>query len=84
MTKDIQAKIDFLLAAEEEEIGNEQLQLRKELLMRLQIVVDTFLDENGDDIQELRAIQRKEKFFKMFVPDFLVDYVKGFGGNLVL
>ena len=50
IVQDIQTKIIFLLAAEVEEVGNEQLQLRKDLLMRLQIVVDTFLVKNRDGI----------------------------------
>ena len=75
--------MDFLLATEEEEVGNKQMQIREELLMRLRTTVDKFLDENRDGIQELRAIQRKERFFKMLVPGFLLEYVKGFRGNLV-
>ena len=34
-------------------------------------------------IQKLKVMQRKEKFFRMFVPGLLLEYVKGFGGNLV-
>jgi len=82
--QEIQTKIEFLLADEEEEVGIEQRQLRKDLLVRLQTVVDTFLDKNRGDIQELRAIQRKERFFRIFVPGFLMEYVKSFRGNPVL
>lgn len=81
---DVKTKLGFLLEPEIEDVGESvaEQQLRRELLLRLQGAVNDFLTENKDVIQELAAIQRKERFldiFQLFIPDFILVY--SFGGK---
>ena len=74
---DVKTKLGFLLEPEIEDVGESvaEQQLRRELLLRLQGAVNDFLTENKDVIQELAAIQRKERFldiFQLFIPDFIL------------
>lgn len=80
MAQDLKIKLGFLLDPEVENVGEsvaEQQQLRRQLLVRLQVVVDDYLAVNEGVIQELVSVRRKKRFLdisRLFIPDFLVDY----------
>ena len=62
MAQDLKIKLGFLLEPEVENVGKsvaEQQQLRRQLLVRLQVVVDDYLAVNEGVIQELVSVRRK-------------------------